>query len=298
MKIILFGKNGQVGYELQRTLLSFGQIIALSRNDLDIEDIDSLRELLHDLEPDMIVNASAYTQVDEAENNIELVYKVNFEAVSIMANYIHHNNGLMVHYSTDYVFDGNKLNAYVESDITNPINIYGKSKLAGEQAIINSNCNALIFRTSWVFSKNGNNFIKTILKQAKEKSSLKVISDQYGTPTSAELIADITAIAISAYRTGKISKGIYHLTAKGKTSWHELACHVIKYALVNGMIIKLKPEKIYAITSEEYPLIAKRPMNSCLNTDALCNELGIKLPNWKLHVNRVIDQFTTKGSYL
>jgi dTDP-4-dehydrorhamnose reductase len=292
MKILLLGKEGQVGRELQRSLLPLGKVVALGRQEADLEDLAGLRDLLNAHAPDIIVNAAAYTAVDKAEADEATAYKINAEAVGIMANYAQHSGILLIHYSTDYVFDGEKQTAYLEVDDTNPQSAYGRSKCAGEEAILQSGCNALIFRTSWVFSVHGNNFIKTILRLANERESLSIVADQYGAPTSAELIADVTALAIPAYRSEALASGIYHLTAAGETNWHGLACHVVNRALANGVALKLNAEQIRAIPTDAYPLPAKRPKNSRMNTGVLSSALGVNLPDWKIHLNCVIDQLT------
>ena len=292
MKILLLGKDGQVGRELQRTLLPLGKVVALGRGEADLENLSALRDLLEAHTADIIVNAAAYTAVDKAEADEATASKVNAEAVDLMAKHAQHSGALLVQYSTDYVFDGDKPTAYVETDITNPQSAYGRTKRAGEEAILRSGCNALIFRTSWVFSAHGGNFIKTILRLAKERETLKIVADQHGAPTSAELIADVTALAIASYRSHGLTSGIYHLTAAGETSWHGLACYVVKRALANDAKLKLKVEQILAIPTETYPLPAKRPKNSRLNTDLLSKILGLQLPNWEIHVDRTVDQLT------
>lgn len=297
MKILLFGKNGQVGSELSRSLLPLGELIALGRNDTDLENFTGLNDLLRTHKPDIIVNAAAYTAVDKAENNEVVAYKINAEAVGVMARYACESGILLVHYSTDYVFDGKKSGAYIEADATNPSSAYGRSKLAGEEAIVQSGCNALIFRTSWVFSAHGSNFIKTILRLARERESIEVVADQYGAPTSAELIADVTALAISGLSNKTLSTGIYHLTAAGETTWYDLACYVVSRALANGVPLTLQAQQIHAVTTEEYPLPAKRPNNSRMNSAALSSALGLHLPNWNIHVDRVVDQLTRLDAF-
>jgi len=290
MKIVLLGKNGQVGHELQRTLLPLGHVITLGREEADLSSRTQLQGVLAQLTPDIIVNAAAYNAVDKAESDETTALHINAEAVGLMAAHASQSGALLVHYSTDYVFDGETPAPYLETDATSPLNAYGRSKRAGEQAIEQSGCRALIFRTSWVFSAHGGNFIKTILRLAKEREHLNVVADQYGAPTSAELIADVTALAIAGYRSRVLANGIYHLTAAGETSWYGLACHVVSRALANGAMLKLNAEQIYAISTEAYPLPAKRPKNSRMDTAALSSALGLYLPNWNIHVDRVVDQ--------
>ena len=290
MKIVLLGKNGQVGHELQRILLPLGHVIALGREEADLSSRPQLQGVLARHTPDIIVNAAAYNAVDKAESDEATAFRINAEAVGLMAEHARQSGALLVHYSTDYVIDGEASAPYAETDATNPLSAYGRSKRAGEQAIEQSGCRALIFRTSWVFSAHGGNFIKTILRLAKEREHFNVVADQYGAPTSAELIADVTALAIAGYRSHALMSGIYHLTAAGETSWHGLACHVVNRALANGTTLKLNAEQIHAIPTEAYPLPAKRPKNSRMDTTALSNALGLYLPNWNIHVDRVVDQ--------
>lgn len=294
MKILLLGKDGQVGHELQRALQPLGEVIALGRTAADLQNLPGLKTVLAAHAPRIIVNAAAYTAVDKAESDEAAAFRVNAEAVGVLAAWARDSGALLVHYSTDYVFDGSKTTVYSETDDPNPQSVYGKSKRAGETAIQHSGCNALIFRTSWVFSAHGGNFIKTILRLAAERDSLNVVADQQGTPTSAELIADVTALAIPGYFSRTLPPGIYHLTAAGTTTWHEFACHVVARARANGAALKLDVRQIRAITTAEYPLPAKRPANSCLDTRALRNALGLGLPDWTIHVDRTVDQLTRR----
>ncbi|MGW8390340.1 dTDP-4-dehydrorhamnose reductase [Pseudoduganella sp. HUAS MS19] len=292
MKILLIGKNGQVGQELQRTLLPLGELVALGRDGLDLGDLDALQRVLAGQAPDLIVNASAYTAVDRAESDEAGAMAVNAAAVGALAAYAREHGALLVHYSTDYVFDGAQDAPYREDDATAPQSAYGRSKRAGEQAILASGCQALVFRTSWVFSCHGGNFIKTMLRLAGERDSLSVVADQFGAPTSAELIADVTALAIAAYRRGALAGGIYHLTASGATSWHGLASYAIERAIARGASLKVDPTQIKPIPTEAYPLPARRPRNSRLDTSKLCGALDLQMPDWKVHVDRLIDQLS------
>ena len=294
MKILLLGKDGQVGTELRRTLLPLGEVVSFGRDNLNLEDLSGLNYILTAHKPNIIVNAAAYTTVDKAESDKETAFLINSVVIKVLADYTEKNNSLLIHYSTDYVFDGEKSGAYFETDKTNPQSIYGASKRAGEEAILASGCNFLIFRTSWVFSASGKNFIKTILTLAKEKENLRVISDQNGTPTSAELIADITALAISSYNNNSICNGIYHLTATGVTSWYKLACYVVEKALEKGMSLKLNSRHIKPISTAEYPLPAKRPLNSTLDTTALSCALSLNIPHWSIYVDRTVEQLAQK----
>lgn len=293
MKILLFGKNGQVGHELQRTLLPLGDVRAFGREDANLEDLNELTQLLQRENPDIIVNAAAYTAVDKAESNQDAAYAINANAVAEMARYSKKANALLVHYSTDYVFDGGKNSPYEVNDPPNPQSVYGASKLAGETAIADSGCKALVLRTSWVFSSHGGNFIKTILRLAKERDTLNIVADQHGAPTSAELIADVTALAIAGHEQGILASGLYHLTASGHTTWHGLATHVVERARRNGLVLKTNPADIKPIPTEQYPVPAARPKNSRLNTITLTSPLKLQLPDWAVHVDRTVDQLTS-----
>jgi len=295
MKILLLGKDGQVGHELQRTLLPLGQVLALGRSVADLSQPTTLTSVLDEYRPDVIVNAAAYTAVDKAESDEAAAFAVNAEALSVLAAYADQHDALLVHYSTDYVFDGTLAEGgYVENDATAPQSVYGRSKRAGETAILDTGCKALILRTSWVVSSYGSNFIKTMLRLAKERDALNVVADQYGAPTSAELIADVTSIAILGHRDGKLASGIYHLTASGSTTWHGLASHVIARAAANGAALKATVPAITAIPSSAYPLPAKRPANSRMDSRKLQQALGLQFPDWTVHVNRIVDQLGAK----
>lgn len=290
MKILLLGKGGQVGHELQRTLPPLGEVIALDRKEADFNDLAGLRSMLYSHAPDVIVNAAAYTAVDKAESEEETAHRINAEAVAVLADYARYNGSLLVHYSTDYVFDGQKSGAYIETDVTNPLSVYGKSKRKGEEAVMQGGCHYLIFRTSWVYSAHGSNFIKTILRLARERDHLNIVADQIGAPTSAELIADVTALSIAAYFADVLPEGVYHLTATGETSWHGLACYVVEKAIENGAKLKLDSHKIHPITTGEYPRPARRPENSRLDNSKLATRLGFPMPDWRFHVDRVVGQ--------
>ena len=290
MTILLLGKNGQVGQGLQQTLTPIGSVTALARADFDLERPEMIAARLEALRPDVIVNAAAYTQVDLAETNVEAAFAVNHRAVEALANYARDHDALLVHYSTDYVFDGKKQTAYLENDEAHPLNVYGQSKRAGEIAIERSGCRYLLFRTSWVVSAEGTNFAKTMLRFAAERSSLRIVADQFGAPTSVELIADVTAQAITAHRQDKLAKGTYHLTSGGRTSWHGIARHVVGRAIDLGFQSQVKVDDILPISTEEYPRPAARPRNSSLNCDALSSSLGLTMPDWTVHVDRVLDQ--------
>jgi len=290
MRILLFGKDGQVGHALQRTLLPLGAVTALGRRQADLEKPDTLQHILTQYRPEIIVNAAAYTAVDRAESEPQCAHAINATAVAQMAAYAQAHHALLVHYSTDYVFDGTHGEPYREADVPNPVNVYGQSKLAGEAAIIASGCHHLILRTSWVFSAYGDNFVKTILHLARERTQLSIVADQLGAPTSAELIADVTALALAALRRDALPGGLYHLTATGHTSWHGLACHCITHSLAQGLALKLVPEAIRAIATADSPQPARRPANSRLDTEKLSQALGLVLPHWTIHADRCVRQ--------
>ncbi|CUJ56158.1 dTDP-4-dehydrorhamnose reductase [Achromobacter xylosoxidans] len=298
MKILLLGKGGNVGQELQRTLLPFGDVTALCRQDVDLEDIPALNRVLSSQAPDVIVNAAAYTAVDQAESNANSAHRINAEAVAAMADDAKRRDALLVHYSTDYVFDGDKTEPYIETDGPNPLSVYGRSKLAGEVAIQESGCQALVLRTSWVYSSHGSNFVKTILRLAAEREELRIVADQFGAPTAAEMIADVTALAIAGHRSAQLPNGVYHLAATGSTTWHGLACHIVRRARQNGAPLKVDFDRITPIKTEEYPVPAKRPKNSRLNTDSLMTALRLEFPHWTVHADRVIDQLTKRDTQL
>ena len=294
MKILLLGANGQVGWELQRSLAPLGQIKACDRHALDLGKFEELRECVRDYRPEIIVNAAAYTAVEKAESEHDKAYRINTEAVAILADEAKQLNAWLIHYSTDYVFDGTKSKAYLETDETNPQSVYAKTKLQGEEAIKMSECNHLIFRTSWVFATRGANFAKTMIRLAKEQEELKIVNDQFGVPTSAELIADITALCLNQIAHAKNSilniTGTYHLTPTGMTSWHGFAQFVIAEAYQAGETFRLTPEKVLPISTSEYPMTVKRPSNSLLDTQKIRDTFNLYLPPWQTHVKRLITE--------
>ncbi|WP_122751481.1 dTDP-4-dehydrorhamnose reductase [Pseudomonas atacamensis] len=297
MKILLFGKNGQVGWELQRSLGPLGELIALDRHSVngrcgDLSDLEGLRATIRHLKPDVIVNAAAYNSVDKAETESELAGLINSQAVGVMAEEAMALNALLVHYSTDYVFSGAGVSPWQEEDPVAPLNLYGVSKRAGEEAIIASGCSFLIFRTSWVYSTWGNNFAKTMLRLAKERETLNVIFDQFGAPTGADLIADVTAHAILKVRQDAQLGGMYHLVAAGEVCWHGYASHVIEFARKSGE--QLKVTELNPIESTAYPTPARRPLNSRMNTQKLRNNFALRLPEWQSGVNRMLMEVFNK----
>ena len=295
--ILLFGKNGQVGFELQRALSPLGLVHAFGRQDCDLASLSQVREIVCQLRPDIIVNASAYTAVDKAESEPQAAYLINAAVPSALAEEAAAIDALLIHYSTDYVFDGMQAGWYVEDDIPNPQSVYGASKLAGENGIAAVGCRNLIFRTSWVFGAHGGNFAKTILRLAKERESLNVIADQYGAPTSAHLIADVTAQVIVRYwnevNRESFSYGIYHLVAAGETTWYDYAKYVIDYAEKIGIDLRLKSSAIEAIPSINYPLPAPRPFNSRLDSGKLRKTFDLTLPDWHQDMVPVLEKIIT-----
>jgi dTDP-4-dehydrorhamnose reductase len=282
MKILLLGSNGQLGRELERQLSSVGSVAAFPRSALDITNHRAVTDAVLAIHPNIIVNAAAYTAVDKAETDAERANSVNAEAVANLAQIAQKNGAWLIHYSTDYVFDGSKPTPYIETDAPNPINVYGASKLAGEAAIAEADCQHFIFRTTWVIGKDGHNFAKTILRLASERDALKVINDQIGVPTSPSLIARVTIDAMRAVKEGKAwPQGIYHLAPEGKTSWHEIAQTLVAYAKQQHIPLRTHAADIQAITTAEYPTAAKRPLNSQLDTNKLRSQLSFDLPRWK-----------------
>ena len=296
MKLILLGANGQVGWELQRSLLPLGQLIVCDRKIADLENPDQLRTLINQHQPDIIVNAAAYTAVDKAETEIEKAELVNHHAVSVLANEALNLNATLIHYSTDYVFDGSKVTAYTEDDLTSPQSVYGKTKWMGEEAIRNSGCKHFIFRTSWVFAHRGNNFIKTILRLAKQRDTLSIVSDQYGAPSSASLIADISALCLHHIdsQPDNTLYGTYHLTPKGRISWYDFAQYIISKATEAGVELKTASHNIKPIPAKDYPLPAKRPANSELSTQKIEAAFNIQMPEWQSGVDHVLVELFEK----
>ena len=292
MKILLTGKNGQVGFELQRSLAPLGEIVAVDHADCDLSNPEAIRRLVRQTRPDIIVNPAAYTAVDKAEAEPELAAAVNTTAPGILAEEAALLGALLVHYSTDYVFDGAMAGAYRETDATNPQSVYGRTKRDGEVAVRHANAHHLILRTSWVVGAHGGNFAKTMLKLAAERDSLKVVADQWGAPTSAALLADITAHLVRQYHNAPeaFPYGTYHCVAGGETNWCDYARFVIGEAIRAGRPMKVAPEAIHAITTADYPTPARRPANSRLDTMHLKTTFGLALPHWQQGVRHILEQ--------
>lgn len=293
MNILLTGKNGQVGFELQRSLSPLGRIIAVDQQECDLADPAAIRKLVAEVAPSIIVNPAAFTAVDKAESEPVLAEAINGIAPGVLAEEAARIGALLVHFSTDYVFDGTKVGAYLESDVPNPKSVYGSTKLNGERAVARSGADHLIFRTSWVFGAHGANFAKTMLRLAAERSEISVVADQFGAPTSAALLADVSAQVIGRYlREGRerFPFGLYHLVASGKTTWHEYACAVVSAAKAAGRSLKLDVDRIRPIVTAEYPLPAQRPSNSELDCSLLRNTFGLELPSWQSGLDHVLQQ--------
>ena len=298
MKILLLGKNGQVGWQLQRALAPLGEIVALERKDAggDLADPQGLAAAVRAAKPQVIVNAAAYTAVDKAESEPQLARLINTEAPAALAREAAASGALLVHYSTDYVFDGSGSAPWQESDATGPLNVYGATKLAGEQAIAASGCVHLTFRTSWVYAAHGDNFIKTMLRLAATRERLTVIDDQKGAPTGAELIADVTAHAISQTLQQPAKAGLYHLTAAGEASWFDYAQYVLALARqARPQGVKTAAGGVQPIASSQYPAAARRPLNSRLDTRRLQAVFGLTLPHWQAGVARVLEEIIERG---
>ncbi len=289
-RILLTGVSGQVGHELLNMLAPLAEVIAVTRQEMDLSHQASILQVLEKYQPMIIINPAAYTAVDKAESEQKQAYLINYDAPKIMAEWAAAHNALLVHYSTDYVFDGTKEGSYVEEDTPNPQSVYGLSKLLGEQAIQQSGAKNLIFRTSWVFGVHGNNFIKTIIRLAKERESLNVVADQHGAPTSAHLIAQVTTQVLVQYLQDAQfnAYGIYHLTASGETTWHEYAQFIVEKVKSKQSVILIK-DNINAISSSAYPVPAKRPANSRLNCDKIVTTFKVGLTNWQQDVLNVIN---------
>ncbi|MCE1162933.1 MAG: dTDP-4-dehydrorhamnose reductase [Thiomonas sp.] len=293
-RLLLLGADGQVGWELRRSLLPLGTVLPMTRAQADLSDLTGLKALLDRERPDVVVNAAAYTAVDKAETEPELAQRINADAPQGLADYAARTGAWLVHYSTDYVFDGTKPAPYTESDAPKPQSVYGRSKLAGEQAIAASGCRHLMLRTSWVFAARGGNFAKTMLRLAAERDSLRVVADQIGAPTSAELIADTTALMLHRLQSdaalAQRASGLYHLTAQGSTSWHGYAQFVIHQALERGLVLRCAPGAVQPTATADYPLPAPRPANSRLDCGKLQSTFGLTLPPWPIQVQRLIDE--------
>jgi dTDP-4-dehydrorhamnose reductase len=294
MKILLFGKNGQVGWELQRSLAPLGELVTLGRDgaDLcgDLSNLDGLARTVQTVRPDVIVNAAAHTAVDRAESEPELAHTLNALAPGVLAQEAAKLGAWLVHYSTDYVFDGSGNRPWTEADIPAPLSVYGRSKLEGERLIQAACPHHLIFRTSWVYAARGGNFAKTMLRLAQERERLTVINDQFGAPTGAELIADITAHALRQCLRQPADAGLYHLAAAGETTWHGYANQVLDLARLVDGAIKLKANEVVPVPTSAFPTAARRPLNSRLDCQKLQGTFGLALPKWERGLGRMMGE--------
>lgn len=300
MKILLFGKGGQVGWELQRSLAPLGELVALDADSQelcgDFSHLDDIIQTIRAVAPDVIVNAAAYTAVDKAESEPERVRAINALAPATLARESRKLGAWLVHYSTDYVFDGSGSKPWLETDPTGPLSVYGSTKLEGEEAILASGCYHLIFRTSWVFAARGGNFAKTMLRLAQERERLTVINDQIGAPTGADLLADVTAHAIRTALQRQDVSGLYHLAAAGETSWYGYARFVLNLARQAAVRLKVAPENILPVPASAFPLPAQRPENSRLDTSKLRSTFDLTLPLWQAGVARMLTETLEKQS--
>jgi dTDP-4-dehydrorhamnose reductase len=288
-RILLIGKIGQVGWELRRTLASMSQLVCVDYPDVDLTKSDSIRHWIQSSSPEIIINAAAYTAVDKAETESGLAMKINGEAPGIMAEEAKKRGALLVHYSTDYVFDGSKTSPYVEEDAPNPLGAYGSTKLAGDQAIQQVGCDHLIFRLCWVYGARGGNFMLTMMRLAREREKLRVVQDQVGCPTWSRMIAETTALSLKATLspagTGP-RKGVYHLCSSGQTSWHGFASAIVELMPVDGK----KCREVEGIASSEYPTPTKRPAYSVMSCDKLKRDFGLRLPDWRESLGQVLEK--------
>jgi dTDP-4-dehydrorhamnose reductase len=292
MKILLFGKGGQVGWELQRSLAPLGEVVALDFDSTDLcgdfTDLDGLAATVAAVHPDVLVNAAAHTAVDKAESEPELARTLNALAPGVLARAAGELGALFVHYSTDYVFDGSGSRRWKESDVPAPLSVYGRTKLEGEQLVAKHCRRHVIFRTSWVYAARGGNFARTMLRLAGEREKLTVIDDQVGAPTGAELLADVTAHALLAARKAPGLAGLYHLTAAGETSWYGYARFVLEQAAARGVVLKAGAGAVQPIPTSAFPTPAQRPLNSRLDTSKLESAFGLRMPRWQDGVARML----------
>jgi len=290
--ILLTGKNGQVGRELRRSLAELGDLVSLGRQEADLADLAALEAAVRRVSPDVIVNAAAYTGVDAAETDRSNAFRVNAEAVGVLARLAAQRGAWLVHYSTEYVFDGKSAAPYRESDATAPQNVYGESKLAGEEAVRRSGCRYLLLRTSWVYGQGGGGFMRAILKRAMESETLEVVVDQTGAPTGANLVADVTAHCLRRVQKDRaladVLSGTYHLTAGGQATRYEYARYLVEAAAKAGTKLKSAPERVLPVPGSAYVSTAKRPANSLLDTTKLRTTFGVTLPEWKAGVSAML----------
>jgi len=308
VKILLLGANGQVGFELARSLAPLGELRCATREGkhspvpalrVDLAAPETLGNALAELAPDIVVNAAAYTAVDRAEDEENLAERINHHALTVLGAWAKRAEALVVHYSTDYVFDGQGSRPYREDDATAPLGVYGRSKLAGEAALHESGCEHVILRTAWVFASRGHNFVRTMLRLARDRDAVRVVDDQRGAPTSARLIADVTAQALARWQAAPAERrheltGTYHLSAAGECTWHEFARSIFTFAHAAGLIDKRM--EVAPIATSDYPTKARRPAYSVLNTAKLCSTFGLRLPPWQQGLDAVIAELASAAA--
>lgn len=291
MTVLILGGNGQVGFELKRSLAPLGTIVAPSRKEVDLTQAGAVAALLESVRPAVIANAAAWTAVDAAESSTAEAYRLNAELPEQLARYAAESGALLVHYSSDYVYPGDGDSAWRETSATGPLSVYGASKLAGDEAVTTSGADALIFRTSWVYSARGGNFLKTMLRLGRERDTLNIVADQIGAPTPARLIAEITLLALQGRRQGAFAAGLYHLAPRGETSWHGFAEAIFAAARERGETLAITAAGPGGIPTRDYPTPAKRPLNSRLSLDKLERELGVTLPRWEDQLVLTLDEY-------
>ncbi len=296
MKILLLGKTGQLGWELQRALAPLGELVALGfrtpgEMTADFSQPEHLAAIVRAVAPDIIVNAAAHTAVDKAESESELARRINASAPGVLAREAAARQAWLVHYSTDYVFNGQGHVPWREDDAAQPLSVYGQTKLEGENLIRASGCRHLIVRTSWVYGARGGNFAKTMLRLAQERDQLRVINDQVGAPTGADLLADLTAHMLRTATQQPEVQGTYHAVAAGQTTWHAYAQHVIEWARAQGQPIRVMADAVLPVPTSHYPTPAQRPLNSRLNTQKLSDTFQLTLPPWKRGVDRMLQEY-------
>ncbi|RUR57993.1 dTDP-4-dehydrorhamnose reductase [Vreelandella populi] len=295
MKVLITGGSGQVGFELQRQLATLGDVLAPGRAELDLSDTNAVNAYLAKQQPDVIVNAAAYTAVDNAESDRAMAERLNAELPAQLAEYCQRHSNWLIHYSSDYVYTGEGSTPWQEGDATGPCNTYGATKLAGDEAVANSGCRHLIFRTSWVYSAFGKSFLATMLRLGAERSVLSIINDQVGAPTPARLIALVTQQALTKLKGegAALGSGVYHLAPRGETSWHGFACEIFQVAKKAGIPLAIAPEGVSAIPTTDYPTPAARPLNSRLAVDKIEKVLAIQMPTWQSQLALTVEEIAS-----